>query len=146
MRPLGKLMKPLSIFKNGSHIFINGPVKCKMFCQRNYKPEKKKKPAIHFGDTKGEKKYNYCLNFIIRHIANFFQMAFSPKFSLSQSFFFFPVYHGALLPFFIGLDSGEDPGVINCLDPSQPPPLMAGATLASPVISLSLGFLTCEMG
>ena len=98
MRPLGKLMKPLSIFKNGSHIFINGPVKCKMFCQRNYKPEKKK-PTIHFGDTKGEKMYNYCLNFIIRYIANFFQMAFSPKFSLSQSFFsclswgFAPLFH-----------------------------------------------------
>ena len=94
MRPLGRLMKPLSIFKNGSHTFINDPVKCKMFCQRNYKPEKKKKPAIHFGDTKGKKvqllfKFYYTLQ-------TFFQMAFPPKFSLSQS---------VLLPFTVGLGS-----------------------------------------
>ena len=49
-------MKPLSIFKNGSHIFISGPVKCKMFCQRNAnQKKKKKKPAIHFGDNKKKK-------------------------------------------------------------------------------------------
>ena len=72
-------------------------------------------------------------------------MAFSPKFSSSQSFLF-PVYSRAFLPFFIGLDSGEDPGVVTRLDPSQPPPLMAGAAPASPGICLSLSFLTCEMG
>ena len=78
MRPLGKLMKLLSIFKNGSHIFINGPVKCKMFFQTNANHKKKKKPAIHFGDTK-KKKYNYGLNFIIRYIANFFSNGIFPK-------------------------------------------------------------------
>lgn len=72
-------MKPLSIFKNGSHIFISGPVKCKMFCQRNANQKKKKKNLLYILVILRKKKYNYCLNFIIRYIANFLSNGIFPK-------------------------------------------------------------------